>query len=99
MHWVVQENLYKEDAFEALIRALDVSGTSYDIVKVVPFSHEVLPEPTSRDRIMVSGSTALTFIGQEKGWCVFYNNNFNHRAWVEALGNDILNAEAIVAGF
>lgn len=99
MHWVVQENLYKEDAFADLIRALDISGTSYEIVKVIPFSHEVTPEPTSTDKIMVSGSTALTFIGQEKGWCVFFNDNFNHKAWVENMGDNLLNAEAIVDGF
>ncbi len=99
MHWVVQENLYKEDAFADLIRALDITETSYEIVKVIPFSHEVDPEPKTQDRIMVSGSTALTFIGQEKGWCVFYNENFNHKAWVRAVGSDLLNATAIVGGF
>jgi hypothetical protein len=99
MHWVVQENLYKEDAFADLIRALQLSGTSYEIVKVIPFSHEVVPEPTSTDKIIVSGSTALTFIGVEKGWCVFYNENFNHNAWVKNLGAELLNYEAIVGGF
>lgn len=99
MFWVVQENLYNEAAFEDLIRALEATGTDYEIVKVIPFSHEVVPEPTSKDRIMVSGSTALTFIGQEKGWCVFYNDNFNHNIWVEKMGNELLNAEAIVAQF
>lgn len=99
MHWVIQENLYKEDAFADLIRALDISNTSYEIVKVIPFSHEVTPEPTSNDTIMVSGSTALTFIGQDKGWCVFYNDNFNHKVWVEYMGDNLLNAEAEVGGF
>jgi hypothetical protein len=99
MQWIIQENLYKEDAFADLIRALDITETSYEIVKVVPFSHEVVPEPTTKDRIMVSGSTALTFIGQEKGWCVFYNDNFNHKVWVKAVGSDLLNATAIVGGF
>jgi hypothetical protein len=99
MHWVVQENLYKEDAFADLIRALELSGTSYEIVKVVPFSHEVIPEPTSTDKIMVSGSTALTFIGVEKGWCVFFNENFNHKAWVENMADELLNADAIVGAF
>lgn len=28
MHWVVQENLYKEDTFADLIRALEVSDTA-----------------------------------------------------------------------
>jgi len=99
MHWVVQENLYNEKAFEDLIRALEISNTSYEIVKVIPFAHEVTPEPTSTDRIMVSGSTALTFIGQEKGWCVFYNENFNHNVWLEHMGDSLLNYEAIVAQF
>lgn len=99
MHWVVQENLYKEEAFNDLIRALEISETSYEIVKVVPFSHEVLPEPVSKDRIMVSGSTALSFIGQEKGWCVFYNDNFNHKAWVKNIGDNLLNVDALVGGF
>jgi len=99
MYWIVQENLYKEDAFADLIRALELSGTDYGIVKVIPFSHEVTPEPTTKDRIMVNGSTALTFIGQDKGWCVFYNDNFNHRVWVQFMKDDLLNADAIVGGF
>jgi hypothetical protein len=99
MHWVVQENLYKEDAFADLIRALEISDTSYQIVKVIPFSHEVTPEPVSKDRIMVSGSTALTFIGQEKRWCVFYNDNFNYNVWKKFMGDNLLNADALVGGF
>lgn len=82
-----------------MIRALELGDISYQIVKVIPFSHEVTPEPVSKDRIMVSGSTALSFIGQEKGWCVFFNDNFNHKAWVENIKEELLNADALVGKF
>lgn len=99
MHWVVQENLYKEEAFEDLIQAL--RHLSYEIVKVVPFSHELIPEPKVKGNIVVMGATTMIGIAKERNWFpgAFYNSNFDYVKWRENLGTNLLNYEADVCRF
>lgn len=102
MYWVVQENLYKEEAFIDLIQALDQSTAEYEVVKVIPFSHELLPEPKSLPaRVTVMGATTMIGIAKERGWFpgAFYNDNFDHKEWVKQLGTNLLNYEAEVCRF
>mgnify|MGYP003392987656 CR=1 FL=1 len=100
MQWIVQNNLYKEVAFYDFINALNSFGSKYDIVNVIPFSHEFSNEPIITEKIVVPmGATTMIGIGQEKGWEVFYNDNFAHTAWLENLGSNLLNSEAQVCKF
>jgi hypothetical protein len=101
MHWVVQENLYKEAAFFDLINALDNLVDSYEVVKVVPFSHELISEPKPQGNVVVMGATTMIGIAKERGWTpgAFYNENFDHKVWVDKLGDYMLNYEAEVCKF
>lgn len=93
MLWVIQENLFKEREYEKFLDACDRQGVNYCIVKIIPFSHELVPEITEPNFILAFGSTALVRIAQERGWHpgVFYNSNFNFKVWSEAWGENLLN--------
>lgn len=101
LQWIIQENLYKEEAFLDLIQALDHYKSNYSIVKVIPFSHDLLPEPVIIDKCVVMGATTMIGIANERGWDpgAFYNDNFSHERWVEALGSELLNVSATVCRF
>lgn len=93
MLWVIQENLFQEREYENFLDACDRQGINYRHVKIIPFSHELVPEITEPNPILAFGSTALVRIAQERDWNpgVFYNQNFNFKVWSEAWGENILN--------
>lgn len=101
MKWIIQENLYKEEAFLDLIQALDAIKADYQVVKVIPFSHDLLPEPEVDDNVVVMGATTMIGIAKERDWNpgAFYNDNFDHKKWVKHLGDNLLNYEAEVCRF
>jgi len=101
LHWVIQENLYKEEAFIDLIQALENSKCKYNVVKVVPFEHSLEPEPKINSNVVVMGATVMIGIALERKWIpgVFYNDNFNHKIWSDKLGNELLNYESEVCAF
>ena len=101
MKWIIQENLYKEEAFLDLIGALERFELDFEIVKVVPFSHDLIPEIKPQGRVVVMGATTMIGIAKERGWSpgAFYNDNFDHKIWVENLGDELLNFEAEVCRF
>jgi hypothetical protein len=89
MLWIIQENLFQEREYENFLDACDRQGINYHHVKIIPFSHELVPEITEANPILAFGSTTLVRIAQERGWKpgVFYNDNFNFKLWSEALIN------------
>lgn len=101
MLWVIQENLFQEREYEKFLDACDRQGINYQQVKIIPFSHELVPEITESNPILAFGSTALVRIAQERGWYpgVFYNDNFNFKVWSEAWGTNILNYGAKICAF
>ena len=103
LKWVVQNNLFNEDGYIRLLDSLDRMGEDYDVVKVIPFAHELIPDinyPPDQ-KVIVMGSDALIKASQCKGWWpgAFTNDNFDHRAWVEAHGTELLNHDATVQRF
>lgn len=101
MKWIIQENLYKEVAFTDLIHALDKFDLDYEVVKVVPFSHDLIPEPKPQGRVVVMGATTMIGIAKERNWNpgAFYNDNFDHNEWVKNLGFYLLNYDSEVCRF
>lgn len=103
MKWVIQDNLFNEDGYVRLVDALDRLNQDYDIVKVIPFAHELIPDvdyPVD-EKILVMGSDSLIKVAEKKGWWpgAFTNYRFDHRVWVSAHGNEMLNYEAEVIRF
>jgi hypothetical protein len=83
MFWVVQENIKDEATYDHFIQALYALNIEHTLVKVVPFSHDVIPDVNPTGRVMVWGSTTLDLVAKNKGWKpgTFLNENFDQRIW------------------
>lgn len=103
LKWVVQDNLFNEDGYVRLMNALDRLDQDYTVVKVIPFAHELIPDIDfdPDDKVIVMGSDALIKAAERKGWSpgAYTGERFDHRAWVAAHGDEMLNYEAKVIPF
>jgi ATP-grasp domain, R2K clade family 3 len=96
MFWVVQENVANEEAYQSFVGALDELALPYTIVKVVPFSRELIPDVNPTNPVISWGSVSMENVAVEKGWKpgTFFNDNFDQRVWTKVYGDDMLNADA-----
>jgi len=101
MHWVIQNNIHRESGYDEFITALDRNNISYDLVKVVPFSHELIPDVNPPNPVIGIGSYTMEQISKRKGWKpgLFTNENFTYEIWSERYKGYILNDDAIVVSF
>ncbi|MBD1863731.1 MULTISPECIES: ATP-grasp domain-containing protein [Trichocoleus] len=102
MFWVIQENLKNEIGFERLLQAINLRSLPFEIIKIIPFSHDFVSEPhITEDAVIVSGSTALSKIAMERGWKpgAFLNDNFDFSVWKEAYKGLLLNEDGTIEEF
>jgi hypothetical protein len=107
MHWILQDNLYNERNYTALVECLERMGIPFDVVKVLPFSshlpweERVIPQINPQGQVMVSGSVSLAKLGADRGWTPgsFHNLNHDYRVWREHLGEHLLNYDSIVCAY
>lgn len=99
MNWVIQENLYNEAGFEALLRALEAMELPHSVHKVVPFSHELIPDVNPVGPTIVMGAYTMTSIAESRGWKpgAYSNENFDFVPQWAAWGDRMLNADARVS--
>jgi hypothetical protein len=105
MHWVIQDNLFREDGLITLLECLQRFDIPHEVVKAVPLSidaphHEQLyPNPTPTGLVMVCGSTLLASIAKKRDWYPgsFLNENHDYRVWKEHYAAHLLNAGAVVS--
>ena len=97
MLWVIQEDLFQENGREILINTLEKFDIPYQIVKIVPFSHELIPEVTYTGKIITNGSVLLSKIAKERGWTPggLLNDNFDYSVWYPRLKRYLLNHDAV----
>lgn len=101
MRWIIQDNLYNEDGYVNLISALDRMEQQYDIVKVIPFAHELVPDVDYDEPVVVMGSNTLVKIAKAKKWTpgAWTAKGFDYRKWKKNLGKHLLNYESEVVRF
>jgi hypothetical protein len=107
MHWIVQDNLYREDGYLALIDVLQRFSIPHDIIKVIPFTSDLpddqqtIPHVSPVGPVMVCGSTTLANIAKKRGWTPgsFHNAGHDYRVWRKVFGRHLLNADARVCRF
>lgn len=69
MHWILQENIFKESAYDNLIDVLQRMSVPYSVHKVVPFAGELLPEPKlDTNNVICFGSYSMRHYAARKGW-------------------------------
>jgi len=102
MHWILQLNLEHGNVEEDLLEAMKELKLPHTTVKVVPFSHELTPEPEVTGKAICYGGTGMRKISQARGWSPgFYWNDdtFTYPAWREHWGTELLNHDSIVCRF
>jgi len=100
MHWILQENLFKESEWENLVGALERFNLPYSVHKVVPFVGELIPEVhnESGTKVICFGSYSLRHAAKKNGWTPGVYDLFDQNFEVQKLhwGDMLLNYSATV---
>jgi hypothetical protein len=101
MHWVIQDNLYREAGYADLVEAVNRYNLDHTFVKVIPFSHEMIPNVEVDGPVICMGSTSLIGIAERKGWIpgAFHNSNFSYKECLNQYGLEMLNWDAVSTRF
>jgi len=101
LHWIIQDSPYREEGHYKLKSFLERMDIPHTEIKVVPFSHELIPEPDCGPHAIVMGSTTLARVAESRDWSpgVFTNDDFDYRSYMEHYGDYMMNNEAIICEF
>ena len=101
MHWIIQENLYRETGLDELTLILKRLGIPFSLHKIIPFVGELLPDINPDNPVIVIGSYSINNIAKRKGWkpgfidIIQYDFEEQRRHW----GIHMLNYDARVHCF
>jgi hypothetical protein len=107
MHWVLQENLFKETEWENLVGTLERFNIPYSVHKVIPFIGELMPPFHSKcpidnyKNVICFGSYSMRQAAQANEWTpgVYDLEPFNFEIQMEHWGDLMLNADSKVVPF
>jgi hypothetical protein len=102
MHWILQNNLFNEAAYQTLLDTLERLGLPYSIHKVVPFVGDLMPEPElDHKNVICMGSYSLRHYAKRKIWTpgVFDLEPCNFEMQREKWGEHMLNFDSKVSRF
>ena len=95
MRWIIQENLYNEIGFASLISALESLSILHSVHKIIPFIHELQPEPEidPGEKVMVMGAYTMNKIAKDRGWYPgsYLNDNFDYQLQCQKWPGHMLN--------
>ncbi len=102
MHWILQDNLFNENAYQVLLDTIKQFGLSHSVHKVVPFVGELHPDiGLDTNNVICMGSYSLRHIARQRQWNpgVFDLEPFNFHVQLEHWDNNMLNSDATVSKF
>lgn len=105
MHWILQDNLFNEAAYQTLLDTLQRLHIPYSIHKVVPFVGELMPEPDQLEissfNVICMGSYSLRHQAKRYDWepGVFDLEYADFRMQKEKWGEHMLNYHSKVVPF
>jgi hypothetical protein len=107
MHWVLQNNLFNEDAYNVLLETLEKFNIPHSIHKIIPFIGEITPPFHSQcpidgyDNVICMGSYSMRHTAKKEGWYpgVFDLEPFDFTIQLAKWGNHMLNYDAVVCEF
>ena len=102
MHWILQDNLFNEDAYGVLLATLERYGISHSVHKVIPFIGELVNPPVlDTSNVICMGSYSLRHIAAKNKWTpgVFDLEPFDFTIQREHWGNHMLNFDSTVRSF
>lgn len=67
--WVIESNIFAEKCFDEMVEHLKTTGTKYEVVRIIPFIHEIEGRvPTLENPVVVYGSIGIQKLAQTHGW-------------------------------
>jgi hypothetical protein len=109
MHWILQENLFKETEWETLVATLERFDIPYSVHKVIPFIGELVPAPNilatlsknPNGKVICFGSYSMRHSAQKFGWTpgVYDLEPFDFRKQRAKWGDLMLNDDSQVFSF
>lgn len=100
MYYIVQENTFREENYDNLIKTLDRLQLPYEIVKVRPFIEEFEFE-TDRKDIFCFGSVKMSRVAKKYGWYPgsLLNSNHDYRVYSKYYKENLLNYDSKIIKF
>lgn len=102
MHWILQDNLFNEDAYGVLLDTLKKFDLPHSIHKVIPFVGELLPKPDlGHKNVICMGSYSLRHAAKEYEWSpgVYDLEPFDFTHQLKHWGGHMLNHDSLVGKF
>jgi hypothetical protein len=102
MHWILQENLFKEAEWDTLVNTLESFELPYSVHKVIPFVGELVPPPQPQDyKVICFGSYSMRHSAKQFGWKPGVYDLFDQNFLLqrEKWGERMLNHDSTVIAF
>ena len=102
MHWILQNNLFHEEAYQTLLDTLERLDLPYSVHKVIPFIGELTPEPNiGHTNVICMGSYSMRHYSKKARWTpgVFDLEPFTFNLQREKWGEHMLNFDSHVFAF
>ena len=98
---LVQENMFQERHHTLLLDTLQKFGIPYQVVKVIPFTTEIVMEPIDTDRVFCWGSVKMSQIASQREWKPgsFWNKNHDFLVYSKHYGENMLNHDSQIIEF
>ena len=98
MFWVLQNNLFGEKAFDSLIQQLTRQNIPYEVVKLIPFIHELQPDINPEGLVWACGAYTMSKIARQKGWYPgWIDENLEYTNLIQRYGDNMFNYGSVVA--
>lgn len=102
MHWVLQENMFRENEWDNLVSTLERFEIPYSVHKVIPFIGEIIPvvEP-KHEHVVCFGSYSLRHSAKKFGWTPGIFDLFDQNFMLQKYhwGELMLNSDSQVVPF
>jgi hypothetical protein len=102
MHWVLQENLFNERAYDTLVDTLVRFNIPHSLHKVVPFAGDLIPEPNvASNNVICFGSYSMRHYAARMGWNpgVFDLESMTFQVQLLHWGQHMLNHDSVCSAF
>ena len=102
MHWILQQDLFKEAEWANLVGALERCGLPYSVHKVVPFVGDLVPPAeVASGKVVCFGSYSLRHAARAAGWTpgVYDLDDSDFEVQRARWGAHMLNAASVVVRF
>lgn len=102
MHWVLQNNLFDEAGWHALVASLERLGLPWSEHKVVPFIGELIPPARPEvDRVICMGSYSMRHVARRENWSpgVFDLADSPFPVQRKHWADELLNGDSVVSRF